>query len=401
MTKGVLSETKELQKQLTEWRRWLHANAETGFELPCTKAFVKDKLREMGYTPSDCGKGLVATVGDVKQGKTFLLRADMDALPIEEQSGLPFACPTGKMHACGHDMHTAMLLGAARVLKKCEKDLRGCVKLVFQPAEELLSGAKEMLDAGVLKDPHVDGAMMLHVLTGLPLPAGTVIVSSGGVSAPAADYFTVRVQGRGCHGSTPEQGVNALTVAARVALALEGLTAREFGLSQPAVLTVGRLQAGAAANVIADRATMEGTLRAYDEKTRAKLKTRLSEIASRIADAFRATAETEFTSGCPCLVNDETLSAELKKYLSELLNEGTVYASKEFSGENGRGGGSEDFAYISQRTPSVMVALAAGEPEKGYGYPLHHPKTKFDESVLYIGAAVYAYGAIRFLDGSV
>ncbi len=397
MGKEILAEAKALQKKLTEWRRWLHSNAETGFDLLCTKAFVKDKLRELGYAPSDCGKGIVATVGNEKNGKTFLLRADMDALPIEESSGVPFACKTGKMHACGHDMHTAMLLGAAYVLKKYEKDLLGCVKFVFQPAEELLSGAKEMLDAGVLQEPNVDGAMMLHVLTGLSVPAGTVIVSSGGVSAPAADYFTVRVQGRGCHGSTPEQGVNALTVAARITLALEGLTARELGLSQPAVLTVGRLQAGTVANALADRATLEGTLRAYDEKTRAKLKIRISEIASGMGGVFHATAETEFTSGCPCLVNDENLSAEMKKYLSELLNEGTVYASKEFSGGDRRGGGSEDFAYIAQKTPSVMVALAAGEPEKGYGYPLHHPKTKFDESVLHIGAAAYAYGAIRFL----
>lgn len=398
MGKEILAEAKALQKKLTEWRRWLHSNAETGFDLLCTKAFVKDKLRELGYAPSDCGKGIVATVGNEKNGKTFLLRADMDALPIEESSGVPFACKTGKMHACGHDMHTAMLLGAAYVLKKYEKDLRGCVKFVFQPAEELLSGAKEMLDAGVLQEPNVDGAMMLHVLTGLSVPAGTVIVSSGGVSAPAADYFTVRVQGRGCHGSTPEQGVNALIVAARITLALEGLTARELGLSQPAVLTVGRLQAGTVANALADRATLEGTLRAYDEKTRAKLKIRISEIASGMGGVFHATAETEFTSGCPCLVNDENLSAEMKKYLSELLNEGTVYASKEFSGGDRRGGGSEDFAYIAQKTPSVMVALAAGEPEKGYGYPLHHPKTKFDESVLHIGAAAYAYGAIRFLE---
>lgn len=398
MGKEILAEAKALQKKLTEWRRWLHSNAETGFDLLCTKAFVKDKLRELGYAPSDCGKGIVATVGNEKNGKTFLLRADMDALPIEESSGVPFACKTGKMHACGHDMHTAMLLGAAYVLKKYEKDLRGCVKFMFQPAEELLSGAKEMLDAGVLQEPNVDGAMMLHVLTGLSVPAGTVIVSSGGVSAPAADYFTVRVQGRGCHGSTPEQGVNALTVAARITLALEGLTARELGLSQPAVLTVGRLQAGTVANALADRATLEGTLRAYDEKTRAKLKIRISEIASGMGGVFHATAETEFTSGCPCLVNDENLSAEMKKYLSELLNEGTVYASKEFSGGDRRGGGSEDFAYIAQKTPSVMVALAAGEPEKGYGYPLHHPKTKFDESVLHIGAAAYAYGAIRFLE---
>lgn len=398
MGKEILAEAKALQKKLTEWRRWLHSNAETGFDLLCTKAFVKDKLRELGYAPSDCGKGIVATVGNEKNGKTFLLRADMDALPIEESSGVPFACKTGKMHACGHDMHTAMLLGAAYVLKKYEKDLRGCIKFMFQPAEELLSGAKEMLDAGVLQEPNVDGAMMLHVLTGLSVPAGTVIVSSGGVSAPAADYFTVRVQGRGCHGSTPEQGVNALTVAARITLALEGLTARELGLSQPAVLTVGRLQAGTVANALADRATLEGTLRAYDEKTRAKLKIRISEIASGMGGVFHATAETEFTSGCPCLVNDENLSAEMKKYLSELLNEGTVYASKEFSGGDRRGGGSEDFAYIAQKTPSVMVALAAGEPEKGYGYPLHHPKTKFDESVLHIGAAAYAYGAIRFLE---
>ena len=232
MTKEqLLSEAKALQEEIVTHRRWLHTHAETGFDLNETKPYVKAALEQMGYTVNECGKaGLVTTVGKVG-GKVFLLRADMDALPIHEESDVDFICTNGKMHACGHDMHTAMLLGAAKLLKAHESELSGLVKLMFQPAEEIFEGSKDMIDAGILEDPKPDAAMMIHVTAGMPIPAGTVIVSSPGVSAPAADYFNIHVQGKGCHGSAPQNGVDPLTAAAHILIALQEIHALELSSS--------------------------------------------------------------------------------------------------------------------------------------------------------------------------
>lgn len=391
---NLLQEASQLQDRIRDHRRWLHEHAEVGFELPNTLAYVEKCLREMGYTPEKCGQaGLVATISGGKNGKTILLRADMDALPIPEESGLPFSCTDGRMHACGHDMHTAMLLGAARLLMDHREQLKGTVKLLFQPAEEIFEGARDMIENGAL-EPSVDAAVMIHVMAGMPLKAGTVIVSAPGVSAPAADYFTIRIQGKGCHGSAPQNGVDALTAGAHTVIALQELTARELAASGEAVLTVGTMHAGTAPNAIADTALLEGTLRTYDEESRAFLKQRLEEISRGIADTFRASAEVTFGSGCPTLCNDAALSGRLLRYLQELLGDQALSAAELSSS---RGGGSEDFAYFSQRVPSVMLALAAGEPDKGYPYPQHHPQVKFDESVLSVGAAVFAHSAIRYL----
>ena len=394
----ILQKAKALQTELVKDRRYLHAHAETGFHLHNTVGFVQKRLQEMGYTPKIYGKGaVVATLGQGR--KNFLLRADMDALPIKEESGEAFACKNGKMHACGHDMHTAMLLGAARLLKSRERQLSGKVTLLFQPAEEILEGAKNAVEAGVLKTPKVHAAMMLHVMTGVPFPTGSIIVASEGVSAPAADYFTVKVQGKGCHGSMPWKGRDALTVAARILLGLEEISARELALSQPAVLTVGSLKTGEAGNAISDVAELSGTLRAFDEETRAYIKKRVQEIARGIGKAFQANVSVRFPSGCPTLVNDGELSAFTFEKLKGLCGEKSVFTSAQLQGEGKKnGGGSEDFAYISHEVPSIMIAIAAGETEKGYRYPLHHPKVKFDEGALCVGAAAYAYIAEEWLN---
>lgn len=391
----ILSEAKALESEILSYRRWLHVHAETGFDLAETKLYVKAALEEMGYTVTECGKaGLVTTVGN--GGKVFLLRADMDALPIGEESDVDFPCPTGSMHACGHDMHTSMLLGAAKLLKNHEAELRGTVKLMFQPAEEIFEGGKDMIANGVLKNPEVDAGMMIHVTAGMPIPSGTVIVSAPGVSAPAADYFSIRVQGKGCHGSAPQNGVDAITAAAHILIALQEIHARELDPSEEAVLTIGKFQGGTAENVIADSAVLGGTVRTYNEETRSYLKERMTQIATSIATAFRASAEVAFGSGCPTLVNDKALCGAMVGYLRELL--GPYGALDAASFGPSRGGGSEDFAYISQEVPALMLALAAGEPSKGFAYPQHHPKVKFDESVLPIGTAVFTYAAIRWLE---
>lgn len=399
MTKEqIMQEAAALQEEIKAHRLWLHTHAETGFDLTETKPYVKSALTEMGYTVQECGKaGLVTTVGK-PGGKVLLLRADMDALPIAEEADVDFACKNGRMHACGHDMHTAMLLGAAKILKAHESELGGMVKLMFQPAEEIFEGSKDMIASGVLENPRPDAALMIHVAAGMPLPAGTVVVSAPGVSAPAADYFTIRVHGKGCHGSAPQNGIDPLTAAAHILIALQEIHARELSASDEAVLTIGTFHAGEAGNVIPDTATMGGTIRTYDEKTRAYLKERMTAIAKNVAEAFRASAEVSFGSGCPTLVNGKDLSEKVTGYLKDLLGANRAFTTAELSGgKPARGGGSEDFAYVSHEVPSLMLALAAGEPSKGYVYPQHHPKVKFDERVLSTGAAVFVDCAINYL----
>lgn len=395
---NFLEEAKGIENEIKQIRRYLHQNAEVGFELQKTVEFVKEKLKEIGCNVSSCGKcGLVTTIGK-GQGKTILLRADMDALPIKEEADISFSCDNGNMHACGHDFHTAMLIGATKLLKKHENEIKGTVKLMFQPAEEILSGAKNMIENGVLENPEVDAALMIHVMAGLPLKTGTVVVSSGGISAPAADFFTINIQGKGCHGSTPHQGVDALTIGAHTLIALQEISARELGVSDEAILTIGKMNGGTAGNVIADKVIMEGTLRAYDEEIREYIKKRLCEITSGIANTFRGKGTADFGNGCPTLKNDGQLSREIEKHLISLLGEQYVLNTAKMGGKTSKSGGSEDFAYISHKVPSLMLALAAGNSEEGYKFPQHHPKVMFDEVVLPMGSAVLAHSAFSWLE---
>ena len=400
----LITEARSRQEWIIGARRELHRNPETEFNLKHTLPFVRSQLEELGLKPQGCGRaGLTVTIGGKKPGKVFLLRADMDALPMAEETGLPFASENGCMHACGHDLHTAMLLGAAALLKAHEDEICGTVKLMFQAAEEIFEGSKDMIAAGVLENPHVDAALMIHVMAGMPFPAGTVVVSAPGVSAPAADYFTIHVQGKGCHGSMPNTGVDPLTAAAHILIALQEIHARELAMDDRAVLTIGTMNAGTAANVIPDAVSMGGSLRTFDEETRTFIKQRMTEIAEGTAKAFRAEAAVAFGSGCPTLVNDKELSLCCERYVKELLGRERTFSAAELNAMGGgakssKTAGSEDFAYVSQEVPSIMLALAAGQPEKGYRYPQHHPMVRFDESVLAGGSAVYAYTAMRWLE---
>ena len=404
ITNNILQEAAAYQEQLVQTRRYLHSHPETGFDLKNTTEYVRKELIAMGYEPVMCGKsGIIAFAGKKKSGKVFLIRGDMDALPIKEESDVPFSSDNGKMHACGHDMHTTMMLGAARLLKSHEYEIEGTVKLMFQPAEEIFEGSDDMINAGVLNSPDVDAAMMIHVMAGLPIPAGTVISCDGGVSAPAADYFYIDIQGKGCHGSMPNNGVDPITIAAHIITGLSEINSRELGLSDDAVITIGTINAGNAANVIPDTAHMSGTIRTYDEETRSYIKQRVSDIASNIASAYRGSASVTYGSGCPCLLNNPDLATCSAKYLNELLGPSRTFTAAQLNAMSGGGKaskstGSEDFAYVSQKVPSIMFALAAGTPQDGYCYPQHHPKVKFDEAILSEGSAVYAYTAMRWLE---
>ena len=395
----LLETAKALEPQLQSWRRTLHRHPEVGFDLPQTKVLVKQALTEMGYEPQDCGKaGVIALAGGKKPGKTILLRGDMDALPIQEESGVDFASEVpGRMHGCGHDMHTAMMLGAAKLLKEHEDELEGTVKLEFQPAEEIFQGSPDMLANGLLENPHVDAAVMFHVVAGMPLPSGMVLVPGGGITMASCEQYHIVVHGKGGHGSMPEACIDPITAAAHIHIALQEINSRELDPHSFGVFTTGRFQAGAASNVIPDTAEMWGTIRTIDPENKVGqlIHKRMTEIAQGVAAAYRCTAEVEFSDYCPCMVVDHALADNALTYMTELLGQGAMDMSKITGGKPG--GGSEDFAFVSHEVPTVSMFIAAGNAKEGYTYGQHHPKVKFDDSILFAGSAAYSYFALRWL----
>ncbi len=362
---------------------YLRSNAELGFELVRTKAYVKKALQSMGIESSECGKcGISAVIGKSELKRTVLLRADMDALPDEK---------AGAIHACGHHMHTAMLLGAARVIKQHEDRLKSRVKLMFQSAEEILMGAKDMIDSGILENPKVDAAFMLHVASGVDYPTGTLVFASPGEIAPSADYFEIEVSGSASHGAEPSLSRDPILSGAHIISSLSAVTSRELSLGSPAVLTLGFVKGGEAHNAIPSFLVMGGTMRAYDESTREFVKKRIGDIASLSAQALRTKAELRFLSGCPAFKNDGNLLESMVALAKQLLGEDKVIELE--SGQ--RGGGSEDFAYISRQVPTAMALLNSGCRSDGYKYPLHHPKVEFDKKALPVGSAFMAYLAFN------
>ena len=385
----------KLKTTITENRLWLHQHPEVGLELHQTADYVEQKLREMGYAPQRIGQcGLVATIG--KPGKCFLLRADMDALPIREQADVDYKSGNGRMHACGHDCHTAVLLGAAQLLKAHEAELEGTVKLMFQPAEETMDGGKMMVAGGVLENPKVDAAFAMHVFPNMPMEPGTILLTGTESKFAAVDWFTIHITGKGTHGAQPHNGVDPLNVAAHIHLALQAINAREVDPAQPLVLTIGHMQGGNIANVIPQEASLAGTLRTLSNEVRHEAKRRMETIVSGTASAFGAQARVEYGSGCPVLIQNRELYAQIKE-ICKTLEGVTVVDADEIGLPAGGGMGSEDFAYIAAQVPAIFPIVAAGRPEDGCSYPPHHPKVQFDSSALPAAAATYAHVAIEWL----
>ncbi len=394
MKNRIFEVSKSLQDRMQNHADYLWNNAECGFELDKTVAYVKKQLLRIGIEAQDCGKCGISAMIDgkskTKSDKTFLLRADMDAL-----RGVDSTKPEQCMHACGHHYHTAMLLGAAEGLVELQDELNGNVKLMFQGAEEILSGADDMIKNGVLEHPKPDGAFMLHVMSGVELPMGNLVVSSGGVSAPAAHFFEIEIIGKGTHGAMPHKGVDAVSTSAYIMTALHEINARELPIGEPAAITVGRVVGGKSANVLPDKVMLWGSLRAFDLGTAENLKKRVCEICEHIAAAMRAEAKVTFTHGCPTLINDEELSKMTFEAFKDIFGEDKVMISG-LGKELYMSGGSDDFSYVSQRVPSLIVSVCAGSIKDGFEYPLHNPKTSFDDRALSIGAAAYMGGAIAF-----
>ena len=391
----ILSQAAALQSWMEEVRRDLHMHPETGFDLNYTLDKVRSELTAMGYEPKDCGRaGIVALAGGKKPGKTILLRADMDALPLQEMADVPFASQTeGKMHGCGHDMHTAMLLGAAKLLNENDDKIEGTIKLAFQPAEEIFLGAKDMIENGLLENPKVDAAYMFHVAIGTDIPSGTVIVLADGVGMSSCEQYYIKVNGKGGHGSTPHVAIDPITAAAQIHVALAEINSRELDANEYGVFTTCRFQAGHASNIIPAFAEMWGTIRTNDPSgvKNEFIKTRIEEVAKGVGAALRCDVEVKFFDYCPCVKCDAELSAELSGYAKELVGEEHVVKFEKTAV------GSEDFAFFSLEVPSVTFNIGAGSFAEGYPQAVLLPEALFNDGILSTGAAAYAYMALRWL----
>ena len=393
---SLYHEAQQLKETIIANRHHLHQIPELGLDLPQTADFVEAKLREMGYEPQRIGDcGIVALAGK-GEGKCFLIRADMDALPVAEDADIDFKSTNGNMHACGHDCHAAMLLGAAQLLKNHENEIEGTVKLMFQPAEETMEGAKMMLDGGILENPKVEAAMAAHVFTAMPLPVGTVSLMGSKSRMAAVDWFTIHITGKGCHGAMPHAGVDPLNVMSHIHIALQAINARELNPTDNLVLTIGQMHGGHTSNVIPNGAFMTGTIRTLKNKTRDMVKSRMEAIVSSVATAFGAEAYVEWGAGCPVLLQNEGLHQEADSYLKTL--DGIHFVNMDNIGQRDSSNmGSEDFAYISSEVPAVFLSIPAGRPEDGYIYPQHHPKARFLDEAMISAAAAYAHVAMEWL----
>ena len=382
-----LAEARALAPTLVADRRYLHAHAETGDDLPETSAYIKKRLTELGIAYEEPSKSaVVACLG--RPGKCILLRADTDALPHREQSGEPFACTNGASHSCGHDTHTACLLGAAALLKAHEDELGGTVKLVFQPDEERILGAKALIGAGVLEHPHVDAAFALH--TNLPLTAGAFNLLPG-TYLSSSDIFRVTVTGRGAHSSQPEKGADPILAAAKVVDAVQSVTSRMVDALTPCVITFGSIHAGEAANIIPDTAVLTGTVRAFDRGARDKVLWHFTDVCEKCAATYGCRVEVEITSSTPATYNDPALSAAVVSWLRELagaerVTERSLHVK-----------GSDDFAFYGEKVPAVMAHVGMGTLEDGYTEGLHNPRVRFDERALPYAAAAFAAVSARYL----
>lgn len=379
----------ELKDETIANRRHIHKNAETGLDLPKTKAYVMEKLTEYGLEPKDCGYGVTATLG--KGGKVLLLRADMDALPMPEESGEEFACPTGKeAHTCGHDFHAAMLLTAAKMLKEKEDTLEGTIKFMFQPAEETFEGSKNMIENGILENPPVDAALAYHVSPG-KMPIGLFMYNDKDTMMYSVDGFKITIHGKGSHGAYPHVGVDPINIGVHIHLALQELIARESDPTHSCVLTIGQFAGGTAANIIPETAVLQGTIRTNKPEARELLVRRMKEVAEKTAAVYNGTVDIEMISEVPPLICNPKLTDEVVGYMQELGIPGlTPYPGISASA-------SEDFAVIAEKVPSTFMYLSAGYLDERGQYPAHHPKAQFNEDVCPIGAACLAHRASQWL----
>jgi amidohydrolase len=393
---GTRDAAAAISADLTELRRSIHAEPEIGLDLPRTQRKVLDALAGLPLEIST-GRNLTSVTAVLRggqPGKTVLLRGDMDALPVTERTGVPYASKIdGAMHACGHDLHTAMLAGAARLLADRQAELAGNVIFMFQPGEEGPGGARIMVEEGVLDAAGEKpvAAYALHVASGI-LPGGLLASRPGPIMA-AADTLHVTVQGRGGHGSQPHRAADPIPAACEIVLALQSMVTRKFDVFDPVVLTVGTFHAGTADNVIGDDAHFVATVRTFSPQTRATVEEIGPKLARDIAAAHGLTADAKFVEGYPVTVNDAAEMDFTERTIGEVLGDGRYFAAPNPLT------GSEDFSYVLDEVPGAFVMMGACPPDADPGTaPFNHSaEAVFDDSVLADGTALYAELALRRL----
>jgi amidohydrolase len=388
---AILDQAWEIGPQVVADRRYLHEHPELGMTEVNTARFVAARLTELGI-PHQTGvatTGVLGVLRGAQPGKTVLLRADMDALPIDELNDVPYKSQNpGLMHACGHDAHTAMLLGVARLLSERRNDLRGVVKFAFQPAEENVGGAEPMIAAGVMENPTVDAAFGIHIAQDLPV--GTIGVIHGPMTA-ACDEAVITLRGVGAHGARPHRGVDPIVIAGQCIVALQTLVSREVNPLRQAVVTVGSLHAGTVSNVIPETCELKATIRTFDEETRKLLARRVPALVEGIAAAMQGSAEVDYSFGYPTLVNDRAMADLVRAVARDL-----VPPDKLLDIEPGMG--AEDMSYFLQKAPGCFFRVGSRNEERGLIYGHHHPRFDIDEDALPVGVAALTAIALRFLD---
>ena len=388
-------ECKEIEAEIVAIRRDLHKIPELGFHLPKTRDYVIRKLEEIGipYRLSEKDSSIIATLKGKQPGKVLALRVDMDALPITEDTELPFCSEhKGCMHACGHDAHTAILLGAIRVLYPHREELSGEIRFLFQTAEEQAKGAAILLENGALEG--VDAIFGMHIgsILGKDIPSGTTVCIPGPVMA-SYDRFILEVQGVGCHASTPEKGIDPINIAAHIVLALQAIPSREIAGTEPAVLTIGLIHGGELYNAIPSGVRIEGTTRAFQEDVRQRLAKRIKEVSENTAKAFGGSVSLTMDFGAPPVTNDPELTAFAQDCLRE------VFQDKLLTHRDKPSMIGEDFALYQQSVPGCFLFLSSSDSKKGTDYPHHHAKFTVDEDVLWKGSAGFVALAKNFLIG--
>lgn len=390
--KNVRLEIRALQPQLVEWRRQIHQKPELGFQEKITAEFISQKLQNWGieHQVGIAQTGIVAIIKGEKStpGKVLAIRADMDALPIQELNEVPYCSQRdGIMHACGHDGHTAIALGTAYYLHQHRQELNGTVKIIFQPAEEGPGGAKPMIAAGVLNNPNVDAIIGLHLWNNLPL--GTVGVRPGALMA-AVELFRCTIFGKGGHGAIPHQTVDSLVVAAQIVSALQTIVSRNINPLDSAVVTVGELHAGTAVNVIADTAKMGGTVRYFNPDLAGFFKERIEKIIAGICQSHGANYDLDYIHLYPPVINDAEIAALVRSVAQEVIE----IPIGVFSECQTMGG--EDMSFFLQEVPGCYFFLGSANAEKKLDYPHHHPRFDFDETALPIGVEMFVRCVEKF-----
>lgn len=389
----IRPDIRALQPELVEWRRCFHRRPELGFREQLTAEFIAQKLQEWGieqtldvlsplrYQTGVAQTGIVVTITSTRPGPVLAIRADMDALPIQEENEVPYRSQhDGIMHACGHDGHTAIALGVVHYLVHHRNDFAGTVKIIFQPAEEGPGGAKPMIEAGVLKHPDVDAIIGLHLWNNLPL--GTVGIRSGALMA-ATESFHCTILGKGGHGAMPHQTVDSIVVSAQIINALQTIVARNVDPIDAAVVTVGEFHAGTAHNVIADTATMRGTVRYFNPKLDGYFAQKIEQLIAGICQSQGASYELDYQQLYPPVINDAQMAELVRSVASDIVETpaGVVPECQTMGGE--------DMSFFLQEVPGCYFFLGSANPSKNLAYPHHHPRFDFDETALLMGAEIF------------